>query len=141
MEEIKWPKNLIAEAEAWTECEPEPDDPVADGEKVIGEVPENLRKFRGYYVHYLGDQMMKKAAEHEKAHEDPAHDPRSCEKFSEEISEIKENRDLLSKIFWRSLRECMGITAGSIGLRKGWKVVECPEELESRIIHATVLMV
>jgi hypothetical protein len=139
MEEIKWPKNLIAEAEAWTECGQEPDDLVAEDEKVIGEVPENLRNFLGYYLH-LGDRIKELAIEHEKAHEDPEHYPETCKKIFDEVSEIKENTDLLSRIFWRSLRECLGITANFIGLREGWKVVECPEKPESRVIRTFTII-
>jgi predicted nuclease with TOPRIM domain len=139
MEEMKWLKDLIAEAEAWTKCGLEPDDPVVKDEKVVGEVPENLRKFRSYYLH-LGDRIKELAVEHEKVHEDTVHNPETCKKISEEISEIKENIDLLRTIFWKSLRACLGISADFIALRKGWKVVELIGDPEPRVIRAITII-
>lgn len=137
---MEWIKNLIAEAENWDKPGEEPDDDVAENEKVLGEVPEDLKKAMGYFNHLAG-QAEKMFAEHRRAHRDPKHDTKSCEKFSREISEIAEKAEFLHKIFWKSLRASLKISANSIGLRKGWKVVECQEEdSESRIIRVVTVM-
>lgn len=107
----------------------EPSEEMREGEKALGTLPADLQrlfKYKGLLI----DRFNAMREEHHEQHESPDHTPEMCEKFQATAGPLSDEIDVLKIIFWREIREQMGITADAIGIRKGWNVVELsPEEV------------
>lgn len=132
---MKWLDTLIQNTMNFTVLpEYDPGEEVSLDEKVLGEVPPDLQKMKSYHQVAFSDKLRRMLEEHVAAHKLPGHSEKDCEAFSEKMSTLEGESDLIMKIFWKSLRTELGIEhVGTIGLRKGWKVVECPPKKERSI--------
>jgi len=131
---MNWLEELLKELKGWEKEGPEPEDPVADNEKVIGEVPVELRLLRGY-----SDSLKERVRQ--------IHS--SClileDEFDEdsilmELSDIKEKIDILHSLFWGCLRRSFTTKLTNIGVREGWKVVELPEEESPSVVVRSIMI-
>lgn len=93
--------------------------PVKNGEKVIGECPEYLRKF------YALAQMFSR--EKDRLAVENKYTPKGAPGEAEilrQLYELNTKEDLLREILWAALRaELNSFEEQSIGLREDWKVV------------------
>jgi hypothetical protein len=129
---MKWLEDLLERIASFLESNPvieEPDEEVAENEKIIGEVPEDLRKLRAY-----NSSLVKKANElvktHMKEHVHPNQTSEMCKKFHDSILPLGNEIEITRLFFWSRINNELKIHNGNTGLRKGWKVVEIPEESE-----------
>ncbi|MBI5732651.1 hypothetical protein HY967_01685 [Candidatus Jorgensenbacteria bacterium] len=129
---MKWLRDLLANIEAFPDKDiknQEPDTEVGDDEKVIGTIPVGLRKLLAYRG-VLIDEFKDLKEAHEKEHKGSGHTEKMCDEFGNSATRLKDEIEVTGTAFWRELRNELKITADSIGVRKGWKVVETPEEEE-----------
>lgn len=118
-----------------------PENPVVDGEVVLGILPEPLRRL--YVVRARTARGLKAKTEqlksrvYEKLMDAPLRDLVNPQKFIDEMEQEggEEHRkqyrrvDLINTIFWDLVREALNATdVKNIGLREGWKVVAMPEK-------------
>ena len=129
----KWLGGLQAKMDALTKDDikkHQPDGEIEDGEKVIGSVPENLRRLRIVQI-MMTETARQKEREHKLSHLSPDHKPEDCAKFHEEMAPIGREISAINDLFWLSLESELGVTSGaSIGYRSGWEVVSIPEKEE-----------
>ena len=111
--------------------------PVGDGEKVIGTVPKELRRFLAYH-HYLVDKLKALMEAHRKEHHNPNHTPEMCDKFLASAKLLSDEIELVGKVFWQELRDVLKIEANSIAVREEWQVVKMPEEPSIKVIHVSM---
>ncbi len=132
---MKWLPALLAKVESFPDESikaQEPTTKVADGEKVLGVVPEGVRKYIAYYGAQV-DRIREMRKAHLMEHMGPNHTLEMCKKFRAAISLIKEENEVVAKAFWRDIRNEFKAENCNLGVRKGWKVVEKPEKEESGI--------
>lgn len=105
------------------------EDKIEGGEKVIGEVPKELR-FLWSYKELLKNKTTLMIEEHDKRHRDSTDTKETCEEIVDTVFLNKNEIYLLKNIFWSSLRNELKVNTHDIGIRKGWKVVELPSEVD-----------
>jgi hypothetical protein len=101
----------------------EPDEPVAEGEEVIGEMT-LLEKA----VFHLVDAQMKEAQKICEGCDDTEEDKQSerCRGLQRLTARLK----ILSELRWALIRERLRIASDSIGVRQGYKIVKLPAKKE-----------
>jgi hypothetical protein len=95
---------------------------IKPNEKVIGDMPEDLRHL-GSYIEVLQNQLKALIGQHLIDHGKEGHTEESCTKFYADTEALVEDLNLVRKIFWHEVRLAMKTPQGTIGLRKGWQVV------------------
>lgn len=134
---MKWLRDLIARIEGFSSEEAkdqEPSTDIEEGEKVIGEVPADLRNLF-LYGRAVVERLNVMKRDHKKEHDDPNHTEEACEKFASSAAALMDEIEVVEKAFWRGLREELKFSADGVGVRKGWAVVEMPEEKPSSVIE------
>lgn len=94
--------------------------PIQKGEKVIGEIPQDLRKLWSLYVSWSKASAEEdvKAIFSSTEEEKKIHETRSCE--------IDHKSSLVAQILWVSVRDRFSLwEEDMIGIRDGWKIVRC----------------
>ena len=139
---MEWLKGIFARIEAFPEenvGNHDPAEPVGEN-KVIGTVPKDLRKLFAYRCDLINEYNAL-VEEHKRAHLESGHTPKTCQIFRDSSVPLKEEIEVLHTIFWRELKNELKIGMVSIGIKKGWQVVEIPnkeeekEEPDPEIIH------
>ena len=123
---MKWLNDLIQRIEALSDedvASQKPDKEVGKDEKVLGIIPDGLRKIFAYRG-ILVDKYNAMRKEHEKEHSRPNHTDEMCEKFGASMSLLDDEIEVTGKAFWRELRDELKINVNPIALREDWKVVE-----------------
>lgn len=82
------------------------------------------------YARALIDDVNERVEEHSKFHGSNHRKDGECEKFHEEITEVGEEIELVTTLFWKSLRSELGLQKKNIGIRDEWKVVLLSEKNE-----------
>ena len=131
---MKFLFTLTAKIEAFLKTNPvvkEPNEEVAEGEKVLGTVPDGLIK-----LHAFKKSLIAQAKTLEKEHQKTCKGDASnaCKEFKLASCTLDDEIEIVNKAFWRELRNELGIESDSIGIRKGWKVVEIQESHTLEII-------
>jgi len=119
----KWLQDLEPEIEDQDRATVETE--MGEGEVVLGELPEDLRAL--FFIRRVMYRKMKELhAEHKEfctGEGGPA-----CEAFETQTMRLRDQHDLVERLFWRSVREQFeGVTA-TLGLRSDWQVVTCPDD-------------
>ena len=131
---MKWLEDLLERIASFLESNPvieEPDEEVAENEKIIGEVPENLKKVHAY-MDFLAKKLKKMVKEYNKEElEGPGHTPETRKKFHDSLSPLMDELKIVKVAFWREFQNELKISVEGIGVRRGWKVVEIPTSEES----------
>lgn len=127
---MKWLQGILDRIAACTEEElkgQEPTEEIERDEKVIGVLSPELQKLHRYRG-LIFDRFKATMKKHEQAHESGRHTKEDCKKFSVDMEPLKEELDLLGIVLWREVREELKCTQDSIGIRRGYKVVELSPE-------------
>ena len=130
---MKWIKAILATIEAMVldqlAC---PIEPVAEGEIVIAELSDNLKKF---YVYR--EKLMKELdaiiEQHDWIHKAKLANAETCGRIHGQLRILKSELDALSEVFWVEIRRDYTKEIGdasNIGIRTGWKLVTMPEMSE-----------
>ncbi len=119
-----------------------PDDKIEDGEEVVGEVPESLRRLWGA-IEQLRDEAIRLAEGHNekcRGPESKGYDAAVCEEVHTQFSWLVDQADTAKDLFWTSVRHGLGIRDGRLSFRKDWKVVTMPKsESGPRISGFTIV--
>lgn len=109
---------------------PEPESEVEEGDKVIGEATDEMKRIFGLAQKYDQDmdQIMEKSKpEFEKLIKNSKKGGESVLELIKEtrkkLHPLAHKREFLMKLFWASIAETYGLWGNSKGIRKGWKVV------------------
>lgn len=107
-----------------------------EGEEVIGELTGAERSIYAVLNGVTG-KIKTLSEEHGKTHKalekkifvtnkDKENQSKLCAEFHEKLSELEEERDIIKRIFWKSVQDRLqetGKDVSNIGVRKDWKVV------------------
>ena len=121
------PKSWLDELQAQlkdVKIDCEPDDPMGEGEKEVGILPVEDRP-----LYALGGQLIHKAnalagSEHHRSRD-------GCSTCIE-MQQCQATANTLGEMFWTACRARFKIWDGSVGIRKGWKVVKIEDAQEGR---------
>lgn len=120
------------------------DSEVEENETVLGDVPLELQRLIGI-VEHLSDQALELKREHDAKHEDGEPEAHECRDYSQKINLLLEQREVIKDLFWLSLsiRINHHDGDGTIGFRKGWKMVSFEKEpmLKSPKIGGAIFMI
>lgn len=104
------------------------EDPVGEGEEVVGEVPEGLKK-TFCYLGALSKKMMAMIEEHYERHALPGHTSEMCEAFGRSLELLEHEQKAVSYAFWNGLRAELNLPKESLCIQDGFKVViKTPED-------------
>ncbi len=122
----EWLKLILGRIDALpSEYPREVSDEIQEGEEVIGEVPEALRRFWG-----VGQQLHDEADKLLREHgEKRSEDLRSgeCDDVHAQAAWLNIQALEVGDIYWTSLRHELSLGAKEIDHRKGWKIVSLPK--------------
>jgi len=88
------------------------------GEEIVGDVGSETKKL------YLLAKLFSKTAAEIKVKLDYAETPTERQEHARKYAELHEKTEVLANLFWISVKDELNLwDKGSIGIRKGWKVV------------------
>lgn len=113
--EKTWVTTLLEEAATFDYTLFTPQGEPEKGETVIGEAPEEARRFFALSRYYGREcERIKLEAKYQEL------TPQEIER----LAEMDDKEDILRELCWGSIKANLGRWYVSIGLRKGWQVVE-----------------
>lgn len=124
------------------------EDPVAENETVIGELPDELKRLHTY-LRELSEQLAQKIDELKKQFESTPQDEiarimEELRKNSDEITAIKSRFALIHTLFWQEVgEEFPSASDKNVGIRDGFKVVAVDkkdEECDCPVCHIKYLL-
>jgi|GEM_PF-5724546 hypothetical protein len=138
---MEWLKSLLAKIEAVTEAEinaQAPTEPIEVNERIISEVPVELRKILAYH-NALAEKRRELQRVHDDEHDQPNFARETCEEFHRTIASTGRELKITEPLFWGELLNGLKSDAENIAIRADWKVVEIPEQDGKPSIKMVVL--
>jgi len=103
--------------------------PVAEGEKVIGVVPERLRPMLGWYLATKGFTVNMEDTHHSVKHD---HSTENCKEYLLKLREQILGQNFAHDLLWISIREELGFwDPGVLGIRSDFQVVLYNEPVQA----------
>lgn len=129
---MKWLQGIMDRFNACTEeelvgQESDINTEVNEDEKILGTLSPRLQKL-SRYKGLLIDRFNAMQREHQAQHKSPDHTSEMCKQFAVAAAPLNDEIEVLNTVFWREVREELGLRADDIGLRTGWVVVELSPE-------------